>query len=152
MRKVCVLGICLPVVTSLRTPGNITFCNEADGGPPCVTEDLVWETGCRTIPDSNAKGDVGSSIKVGSSLLQMHDPDANEGVQQLVGDSVCTVFFAEDCDRDDQDDWTKFGSGGYWTIQDGISGIYRSYMCEEAFCSVVTDTGGIDPSLCEKEP
>ncbi|KAK5072235.1 hypothetical protein LTR70_010541 [Exophiala xenobiotica] len=133
MKKACVLGVCLPVVTSLRTPGNITFCNEVDGGPPCVTEDLVWETGCRKIPDSNAKGDVGSSIK-------------------LVGDSVCTVFFAEDCDRSDQDDWTKFGSGGYWTIQDGISSIYRSYMCEEAFCSVVTDMSGIDPSLCEKEP
>ncbi|KAK5072289.1 hypothetical protein LTR70_010631 [Exophiala xenobiotica] len=133
MKKACVLGVCLPMATSLRTPGNITFCNEVDGGPPCVTEDLVWETGCRKIPDSNAKGDVGSSIK-------------------LVGDSVCTVFFAEDCDRSDQDDWTKFGSGGYWTIQDGISRIYRSYMCEEAFCSVVTDMGGIDPSLCEKEP
>ncbi|KAK5936767.1 hypothetical protein PMZ80_011030 [Knufia obscura] len=135
---------------------------KADGGPPCVTEDLVWETGCRTIPDSNAKGDVGSSIKVGSSPfqmsplqmppLQMHDPDANEGVQQLVGDSVCTVFFAENCGRGDQDDWTKFGSGGYWTVPDDISRIYRSYLCEEALCSVVTDMGGIDPSLCEKEP
>lgn len=64
---------------------------------------------------------------------------------------MCTVFFVEDCDRSDQDDWSKFGSGGYWTIQDGISGIYRSYMCEEAFCSVVTDMGRTDPSLCEKE-
>lgn len=68
MKKVYVLGVCFSVVTSLRTPGNITFCNEPDGGPPCVTEDLVWETGCRKIPDSNAKGDVGSSIKVGSPL------------------------------------------------------------------------------------
>lgn len=48
--------------------GSIMFCNEKQRGGPCITEKVVYDE-CVPIPDSNAKGDEGSSFDVRSAPL-----------------------------------------------------------------------------------
>ena len=44
----------------------ITFCNDKDLKGDCITEEIDLKKLCNKLPDSNAKGDKGSSVKVES--------------------------------------------------------------------------------------
>lgn len=63
MKFLCILNTAAVLAIATIEPGNITFYNEVDWGGQSITE--IMEFGeCRAIPDSNAKGDSGSSLKV----------------------------------------------------------------------------------------
>ena len=63
MRHSRFLLLGLPAI--LAYAAEITFCNELDLGQPCITETIDWDVDqCKLIPDSNAKGDNGSSLQV----------------------------------------------------------------------------------------
>lgn len=54
-------------LASTSLAGWVKFCNEKDLKGSCNTELIGPGAGCRLVPDSNAKGDKGSSVDV--SLL-----------------------------------------------------------------------------------
>lgn len=59
-----------PILLSLIVMGwvqanTIRFCNDVDS-TQCIEEDIVYGS-CRTLPDSNAKGDDGSTYEVSPS-------------------------------------------------------------------------------------
>jgi len=61
LNSLLLLGAAVSLASALD-PGKIEFCSE-QGSTVCITEDVILDT-CKHIPDSNAKGDYGSQVKV----------------------------------------------------------------------------------------
>lgn len=55
--------LCLGLSAALASAYEVKWCNEKKLGEPCITEAVKFNE-CTAIPDSNAKGDAGSSYEV----------------------------------------------------------------------------------------
>ena len=123
----------LPTLILAADPVQIKFCNDQSANSICITEDIEFNK-CKLIPDSNAKGDNGSFVKVRSKNIPLL-PNLNIDLMLMIlkllglknfGDISCTLYKNDVC-------WGGNSTPIYneYKMHDQGGIIFRSYKCED---------------------